>query len=843
MKDAIGFWENKGQVKTTAEQPATEVKYYTQGAYPRAYFQSKTRISFVLASRDTTVTVPDTLYRLDMRCVGNNARDVDPQAYLVKTYHQNFYLPWTGTGVEQVQGYSRLVYPEIYPNIDLHFYSGPRGQKMAFVCHPGSDPADIRLQFTGNDDIDVDWQGNLRLLFGNKWVPFREAVAFQYDQNMNITNLGWNASYAIDSVLSISNFTFSSYDPTMPLVLQIGPSPAGGGGPIETPGLCWSTYFGGDQRDIITSSTQDEQGNYFVAGRTGSGQFEFPAAPGTQIYGNTGGDFGFLVKMNDIDQMSWWIYLGGEGIDFTIPTAVVTKSANGLLARVYLAGHTNSFSLNTFNNPDLPNEYFQGTSPGFVWKGFLAYFENDALGFRKWTTYFGAAETFINGMAKDADERLFITGRVSGDLPSEQDVPPPGAEDYGYSGGQDAYIALFNSGDRLNWRTHYGGSGDDRAAEVVVGPNKVVIAGDTDSPDMITVHGGSNALNEPFSGEIRDAFVAEFGLDGVQHWGTCFAADQSPSFSSIDLFGKGLALDPITQDIVIGGTVFFDGLPIVPGPGWYDDTPTLGVINGFLARFSGADRSLAWSTYVAGTDMNDIRTLYFDDLGNLYVAGRTRDLSFPLRDLSGMFFSNSIQTDIFQGLVPEESDLFIMSFTPDHWLAWATYFGGEAGTTHEGLFTLLRRNGDIYAAGYTTKSIIHWVGPYFESYFPLHDPQVPGVHFEEYYGDVPDFQGNPTADAFITRFCASPLTNIPEREPSAQPMLHAWQQGSHIAVAGLPTGTHRVLVTDAAGRVVGSLRATSDGQLGTLRSLPWAEGTYILVFPDLGKQSRLFITR
>jgi hypothetical protein len=28
-----------------------------------------------------------------------------------------------------------------------------------------------------------------------------------------------------------------------------------------------------------------------------------------------------------------------------------------------------------------------------------------------------------------------------------------------------------------------------------------------------------------------------------------------------------------------------------------------------------------------------------------------------------------------------------------------------------------------------------------------------------------------------------------------------------------------------------------------LRSMPWAEGTYILVFPELGRQARLFITR
>jgi hypothetical protein len=81
------------------------------------------------------------------------------------------------------------------------------------------------------------------------------------------------------------------------------------------------------------------------------------------------------------------------------------------------------------------------------------------------------------------------------------------------------------------------------------------------------------------------------------------------------------------------------------------------------------------------------------------------------------------------------------------------------------------------------------------------------------------------------------------QEQEVEPhLLRAWQQGDAIALAGLPAGTHRVLVTDAAGRVVGQLKATSDGQLGTLRSMPWAEGTYILVFPELGRQARLFIT-
>ncbi|MFN3876183.1 MAG: hypothetical protein ACK4L7_09770, partial [Flavobacteriales bacterium] len=83
--------------------------------------------------------------------------------------------------------------------------------------------------------------------------------------------------------------------------------------------------------------------------------------------------------------------------------------------------------------------------------------------------------------------------------------------------------------------------------------------------------------------------------------------------------------------------------------------------------------------------------------------------------------------------------------------------------------------------------------------------------------------------------------SVQEQEPSTT-ILHVWQQGDAIMIEGLPPGNHRVLVTDAAGRVVGSLRSTSDGQLGTMRAQLRADGTYILVFPDLGKQARLFIT-
>lgn len=194
-------------------------------------------------------------------------------------------------------------------------------------------------------------------------------------------------------------------------------------------------------------------------------------------------------------------------------------------------------------------------------------------------------------------------------------------------------------------------------------------------------------------------------------------------------------------------------------------------------------------------------------------------------------------------IIIEEVDIYIMRFSPSHELEWRTYFGGEAGPSYESIYTLLPRNGDLYAGGFTTKSTFHWEGPYFESFFPLHDPLMLGVHFAENYGDAPNTAGLPTADAFITRFCVPPLTSVHDPVQTREEPLRGWQAGDQLFVAGLPAGTYEVSITDASGRTVAIDRARSDGNRAAITIGPVAEGVYLLHFPDIRRYARLFITR
>ncbi|MBL7940190.1 MAG: hypothetical protein JNL43_12580 [Flavobacteriales bacterium] len=136
---SIGFWKNYGQVIGTDGSKETDVKFYTVGSVPLAYMRGKSRVSFTLPIVDTLISTVDTVYHMEMVPYGASAAQVEPLGTVLKESHMNYHLPHCGTaGITDVEGYSRVLYENIFPYVDLHFYSGGFGQKMALVCRPGS---------------------------------------------------------------------------------------------------------------------------------------------------------------------------------------------------------------------------------------------------------------------------------------------------------------------------------------------------------------------------------------------------------------------------------------------------------------------------------------------------------------------------------------------------------------------------------------------------------------------------------------------------------------------------------------------------------------------------------
>jgi hypothetical protein len=57
--------------------------------------------------------------------------------------------------------YSRIVYPNLWPGIDLVYYGTVNRLKYEFIVHPGADPAQIRLAYRGATEVALNAAGQL----------------------------------------------------------------------------------------------------------------------------------------------------------------------------------------------------------------------------------------------------------------------------------------------------------------------------------------------------------------------------------------------------------------------------------------------------------------------------------------------------------------------------------------------------------------------------------------------------------------------------------------------------------------------------------------------------------
>ncbi len=136
-----------------------DIKAYTNNGSPGVYC-SDSALSFVFVTGDSCSL--DTIQRVDMLPTGSG---IQPVQRLFKTEkdtdagYLNYFLGIIPNGIAHVYGYSRVVYKNIYANIDMHVYSNDLGTKLYFVCLPdgttGGNPANIELKFNGATSVNV----------------------------------------------------------------------------------------------------------------------------------------------------------------------------------------------------------------------------------------------------------------------------------------------------------------------------------------------------------------------------------------------------------------------------------------------------------------------------------------------------------------------------------------------------------------------------------------------------------------------------------------------------------------------------------------------------------------
>ena len=135
----------------------------------------------------------------------------------------------------------------------------------------------------------------------------------------------------------------------------------------------------------------------------------------------------------------------------------------------------------------------------------------------------------------------------------------------------------------------------------------------------------------------------------------------------------------------VAGFVISATFPTTPGAfqtSWGDS------FDGFLTKFSPDGSSLVYSTFLAGSDEEEVRGMAVGADGAAYAVGRTRSTDFPVTNAA---FDTTI----------DEQDAFVLKLSPDGTgLVFSTFLGGTGG--EEGHDLALDDAGSAYVTGLTT---------------------------------------------------------------------------------------------------------------------------------------------
>ncbi len=604
----IRFVENKGQIKTLID--GQKVLFQAQGGGVQMYFTAQgIHYYWLTSSSETEQVKPSTpqFHLVRMQWLGANP-EVEILAEEPDHDVENYYLGHCPQGITQVRRFQKIIYKNLYPNIDVIFYGKDQNIKYDVVVKPEGRPGDFQIKYTGGDLRLDPQQGTARLEHDEGFLVEGKPMAYQMAESGQVST---SAIYQL-SEAGVLSFAIGEYNVQTTLVID--------------PDLFWSSYYGGsgiEQARGIVAANADEiylGGFTQSANNIGSG--------GTHQPNLTGGEDAFIAKFNADGQRQWATYFGGDNNDNGQGIAVDNTG------QIYLTGNTrsaNGIHMNGFQ----PN--LAGGSDAF-----LAKFTPD--GQLVWGTYLGGTENDEALSVDVKEDQVYVAGNT---LSSGSGFITLGIHQTVNAGGEDAFLARFDTDGNRIWTSYYGGTGRDEGLEVRVSPaGEVYLAGITESTGGIASSGHQNT----YSGG-QDAFLVKFDLNGQRQWATYYGGGDLERDVSV-------AVDEAGQVYLAGGTGSSNNI----SANGFQNTYGGGASDSFLAKFNPAGQR-QWATYYGGddTDTQNQITAFGDDV---YMGGFTRSAS-------DFVFAG------YQTIYGGGGDGFLAKFNDDGTLEMSTYYGGD----------------------------------------------------------------------------------------------------------------------------------------------------------------------
>ncbi len=639
-----GFLENVGQVDAS-------IGYYRmskgvgvaflRGAVVLALTGEDAGGGILRRSPRTPAIDPESTQGVVIRMTFQGSEPVEPRGRSPLSHPTHIFLgddpsKWR-TGV---RSYREVVFENLYEGVDL-VYSGSQGNlKYEFRVRPGADPTAIRVAYEGVESLETTGKDlTVRTSVGG----LKDSLPFSYEEAAGPVAChfvlpsprvygfaceGWQGR----GTLVIDPLLFSTFLGAGSM--EVGRSIAVDGsgnvyvaGPVDswnfptTPGafdrnrdgttdafvtklnsagsaLLYSTFFGGSRYDSANGMAIDPSGNVVITGDTDSGDLPTTAGAYDTTYG--GNYDAFVTKLNATGgALVYSTFVGGTNGDYAMSLAL---DASG----VWITGYTISTDFPT--TAGAFDTSYGGFSDAFVTK------LNAAGAALVYSGYLGGTDTDTGyAIAVDESGNAYLAGETrSSDFPTTV-----GAFDRTLSGTFDGFVARISApGNRVDYGTYVGGSGDETVNAVVVQPSgAATVSGATTSADFPT----TPAAFDTTYGGAGDSFVTRIAPAGT---GLTFSTYLGGGSADS---GFGVALDAAGDAHVTGSTsssdfpTTMDAFDRVPGGG----------ADAYLSTVTASGGGVTYSTFLGGNGSDEGRATFVDGSGVMYLTGMTWSPDFP----------------------------------------------------------------------------------------------------------------------------------------------------------------------------------------------------------------------
>lgn len=510
--------------------------------------------------------------------------------------------------------YGAITYKNIYPNIDVRYYSNAGRLKYDFIVHPGGNVNAIALRYDGPKKLSVV---DKELIIETPFGDVKELYPYSY-QTVKGSVTPVTAKYVIkDNVVSFKVEKYNNYE-----TLIIDPS------------IIFSSFTGSRSDNWGYTATPGPDGSLFAGGISFGTQY--PVSPGAYdiTYGGgtpeqgiaSGYDIAIFKFSASGSRRLYATYLGGS--ENEQPHSMICDAQGNLIVagRSKSPDYPQTFTSGSRGNYDITITKFNATGTGIIGSAIVGGANDDGVNIRpKWVPPFGN-ESIRRNYGDDArsevilddNNNIYLASCTQGVLRSTtyvNDFPIVNSTiQTTYGGGkQDGVILKFTPNlSSMLFSTYFGGNGNDACFVANIDPvtKNLYIGGVTESSTGLPGD-KTNVIGSVYGGGNNpDGFVTYLRNDGSAIFKTSY-------------FGTAAV------DMLYGLKFDRSGFPYIMGT----TTGTWPVINATY-RDAGAKQFISklqpdLSTYIYSTTFGNASTdpnispiaFLVDRCENVYVSG------------------------------------------------------------------------------------------------------------------------------------------------------------------------------------------------------------------------------